>query len=191
MFLKHRHGIWVHPVGLRVLKLAPAYWEPRKPSVQVKTWTSAEIFLLTAAMQRPGRTSVVCWKCDLPRRMLLFHVLYPRSPSVLLCPVTRESDQLNPDHQLCLTYFIFGTLGFLAFHFCSYGISVHEVWPRSGSRMFLSDRFHQHRFAFIHVTHGNPGFRPTHPLQLAGFKLVTLQLQSRFCKPKQVEPWGV
>ena len=40
--------------------------------------------------------------------------LYPRSPSVLPCEVTCESDQLNPDHQLCLTYFIFGTLGFLA-----------------------------------------------------------------------------
>lgn len=39
----------------------------------------------------------------------LFHL------PVLLRHVTCESDQLNPDHQLCLTYFIFGAIGFLAF----------------------------------------------------------------------------
>lgn len=37
------HGVWVDPVGLRVLKLAPAYRAPCKPSVQVKTWTSAAL----------------------------------------------------------------------------------------------------------------------------------------------------
>lgn len=62
--------------------------------------------------------------------MLLFNLplslsasLYPCSPSVLLCEVTCESDQLNPDHQLCLTYFRFGTLGFLAFTFVYTGLA--------------------------------------------------------------------
>lgn len=53
--------------------------------------------------------------------------LNPRSPPVLLCEVTCESDQLNPDHQLCLTYFRFGTLGFLAFTFVHMGLA----WPHS------------------------------------------------------------
>lgn len=49
--------------------------------------------------------------------------LFPRSPFVLLCEVTCERDQLNPDHQLCLTYFRFGTLGFLAFTFVYVGLA--------------------------------------------------------------------
>ena len=64
VLLIYCHGVWVDPVGLRVLKLAPAYRAPCKPSVQVKTWTSAALqgerfslslsffFLLTAAIQR-------------------------------------------------------------------------------------------------------------------------------------------
>lgn len=54
---------------------------------------------------------------NLPLSLSVVESLYPRSLSVLPCEVTCESDQLNPDHQLCLTYFIFGTLGFHAFTF--------------------------------------------------------------------------
>lgn len=43
--------------------------------------------------------------------MLLLN-LSPRSHSCPSCGVTCESDQLNPDHQLCLTHFTFGTLAF-------------------------------------------------------------------------------
>lgn len=96
----------------------------------------------------------ILWKCDsctacffltffptlvllhlpLSRALSLSRSRYPCSPSVLLCEVTCESDQLNPDHQLCLTYFRFGTLGFSLFHFCLCGISMnaqhtHAVWP--------------------------------------------------------------
>lgn len=96
----------------------------------------------------------ILWKCDsctacffltffptlvllhlpLSRAFSLSRSRYPCSPSVLLCEVTCESDQLNPDHQLCLTYFRFGTLGFTLFHFCLCGISMnaqhtHAVWP--------------------------------------------------------------
>lgn len=159
------------PVGLRVLKRAPAHRAPCKPSVQVKTWSLAALrgekslsfywqqryrvmevklrfyssisgFIKghpsCASLSPPPFILLEMW---LPHRMLLFNLplslslfLYPRSPSVLLCEVTCESDQLNPDHQLCLTYFRFGTLGFPCFHFCLDGISMntqrpHEVWP--------------------------------------------------------------
>lgn len=104
----------------------------------------------------------------LPHCMLLFNLplslslsvsLYPRSPSVLLCEVTCESDQLNPDHQLCLTYFRFGTLGFLAFAFVYMGLA----WTHSARMRFdlpgldtnvsiePFTHFKQPCFIFIHV----------------------------------------
>lgn len=52
-------------------------------------------------------------------------------PPALLCEITCESDQLNPDHQLCLTYFRFGTLGFLAFAFVYMGLAwTHDTCMR-------------------------------------------------------------
>lgn len=187
-------------VGLRVLKLAPAYQAPCKPSVQVKTWTSAALlgqsffFLLAAAIQRHGSKVEIlqqhiwfhqghqsCARLSplpyillemwLPHCMLLVNLppsfcLYPHSLSVLLCEVTCESDQLNPDHQLCLTYFRFGTLGFLAFVYTGLAWThkrTHEVWParvrHDGSWMLLLNHFHQACVIFIHVTHGYQGFR--------------------------------
>lgn len=61
---------------------------------QVKTWTSAEIFLLTAAIQRPGsevrpqRTSVMCYLfLLLEMRPPSLHASFSRPPSSFaLCP---------------------------------------------------------------------------------------------------------
>lgn len=109
-------------------------------SVQVRTWTAAlqggSLFFFPDIHKKHGRRdfsqqrvwfhlrpSGMCeslsstfypfWKCD--SLVACFFLTFPRS--VLPREVTCESDQFNPDRQLCLTYFRFGALGFLAFAF--------------------------------------------------------------------------
>lgn len=151
-------------------------------SVQVRTWTSPG--KSSFWQQRPRGLEV---KSDFTAAYHVSSVVFvfylsslrkcdlPHWSSVLIFQVTCESDRLNPDLQLSLTCFIFGTCGFLtsSFFFCmgSWSLTSHSF-------ILLTD---------IQVVTLPPS---ACPLQLAGFKLATLQLESRFCQPERVEPFG-
>lgn len=130
---------WQQRHAAKVEVLQQRIWFHQTPSVMCYSFSSTfyplEMWLLHCMLlfnllphpRPPPPPSLACF-------LSLSRSRYPCSPSVLLCEVTCESDQLNPDHQLCLTYFRFGTLGFTLFHFCLCGISMnaqhtHAVWP--------------------------------------------------------------
>ena len=89
VLLIYCHGVWVDPVGLRVLKLAPAYRAPCKPSVQLKKLTSGGVLGLWFSLSLSlSLFFFFYWQqryrgIEVTLRFLQQHISFHQRPSVI------------------------------------------------------------------------------------------------------------